>query len=105
MVNAKDKHHFSDLASFVVRHCGKLVGWKRYPNHEEDTNFLNEKYGTAGGFSLVNMKAEDDFIKDLFVKGSYFSVQTLQLMLSVQKALEQKAAKKEASLDDILKSK
>jgi hypothetical protein len=48
---------------------------------------------------------EDDFIKDLFHKGSFFSVQTLQVMIKVRDTLKEKTARKEASLDEILNSK
>jgi hypothetical protein len=92
---------------FILKHCGALVGWSGFKTHDQDTDFLVKKYRGNGDakYELAKLNPEDEFIKDLFQKGSFFSVQTLQVMAKVRDILKEKTARKEASLDEILKSK
>ena len=106
-INQKDGRDFSALASFTLKNCGAAVGWKGFQKRNEHSKCLIEKYGSEDAseavFNLSALTAEDEFAKDLFEKGSFFSVQPLQIMQKVRHALKEKAAKKEASLDEILK--
>jgi hypothetical protein len=107
-VNEEDKLGLSDLASFTLHHCGGAVGWGGFNKLRQGAKHLLEKYGSDDDservYVLGTLTAEDDFIKDLFQKGSFFSGQTLQVMAKVRDTLKEKAAKKEASLDEILKT-
>jgi hypothetical protein len=108
-VNAKDIQGFASLSSFALRHCGRQVGWNGFKKVCEDSKWMLEKYGSEDGaykvYALAGMTADTDFIKDLFEKGSFFSVETLQVMAKIRVALKEKTAKKESSLEEILKSK
>jgi len=66
------------------------------------------KYGSKDNenrtYQLAKLTVQDDFIKDLYQYGSYFSAQTLQVMANVWRSIKEKTAKKEASLEEILKA-
>jgi len=104
-IKEKNKH-YSDVTSFVLRKCAGSAGWTGSKTYEQDARFLRKKYAIEGeekDLDLAHFTAQDEFIKDLSQKGSYFSIRTLEALIKARSAFEEKSAKAEASLDEILK--
>jgi acyl-CoA hydrolase len=108
-LNKQDERDLSTLASFTLKNCGSAVGWGGFKRNDEGTKMLCDKFGpqdrTAKVYKLADLTVEDTIVKDLFQHGSFFSVKPLQVMTKVRHAINSKASRKEASLEQILKLK
>jgi NACHT domain len=92
---------YGTTVSFVLYHCGSLVGWYGFPKHVDDIRFLRKKYG-KGPIDISKMTYRDDFIVDLASQDHFFSKKTLQLTFDIREALLEKHRNANKSIDELL---
>lgn len=95
------QYPYGKMVSFVIYHCGSLVGWHAFPAHLDDLEFMRKKYG-KGPIDISNMTYRDDFIVDLATQKHFFSKPTLQLVFDIRKALVEKHRNADKSIDELL---
>lgn len=103
----KEKY-YPELIRFTLNNCGNLVGWEKFIIDEEKEKEFCEKYqplAKNGEIDIRTVPYANQFLKDISKTNSYFSLNTLNTVLDIKKALDKKNKIKEKSLEDILKTK
>lgn len=94
-----------ELASFTLRRCGPLVGWRGF-GQQDSEKALAIKWSARTNDRTIDIRKSPhgrEFIRDLAKSGGFFSLDMLKALLAVRDALGEKAKIEEQSLAAILK--
>ena len=100
-----NNHTFNSILTFIIRNYMDKINSNFESIYLNRNNLIIEKYGEKGKavlFKIPKLTTNDDIIKDLAYSGGFFSIQFIQDLIKIKKAIIQSQKKLDSSIEQIL---